>query len=315
MKVLVCGGLGFKGINFIMYLLDKYQQCTVVNIDKETPYSNLDFRYLGDHYKNYVYMQGDIGNKQLIHDTLRSYDINYVINFSECGYKGEIEEEYVKNNISALLNLIEECRLYSINKFIQISTNQVYGNTALGEATEESGLKPGSLYGASKASGDLVCMAYYNMYGFPVTIVRVCDSFGPYQNTKNFIPRIITKAVSDEKISVHGDGLNIREWIYIRDAVEAIDRLLVAGRIGQIYNLGGDQRKRDIEIIEYILDYLHKPKNLLYYRGEKIALLRKRMLDSSKLKREVLWRPKYGFYQSIDNTIEWYLHNSNAVNI
>lgn len=309
MRVLICGGLGFKAVNFTMYLLDKYKDCFVVSLDKETDNSKLDFRYLGDHYRNFNYIKGDINNNSLIKQVLRDFEIEYVVNFAEYGYKGDEDAEFLNVNTIALYQLLEECRLYSVDKFVQVSTNQVYGSLPNGEASEETLLKPVSLYGASKAGGDLLCQSFYNTYGFPVSIVRISDCFGPYQNEKYFIPRAITNAIKNERISIYGDGLNVREWIYIADAVEAIDRILMVGRIGQIYNLGGDHRKRDIEVIEFILDYLDKQKNLLYYRGEKIGLYRKRILDSSKLRREALWRPKYGFLKALEDTIEWYIRN------
>ena len=309
MRILVAGGLGFKGVNFIMHMLDNNADCFIVNVDRLTTGNNVDFQFLGDYYKNYVFINGDISNRALVKDTLERYDISEVINFVSVKQNDESGQESPEV-ISAIYNFMEECRLYSINKFINISSTEVYGGGVGITSYEHSMLKPYDFSSFTACSSDLLCNTFYELYGFPVVTLRMCNLFGAYQNRNRFVPSIIDRALNNSKISIYGDGLDIRSWMFVQDAVDVMVAAFKRGRVGQTYNVSYDCYKKDIDIVEFILDYLGKDYKLIGYRERALGRDRNINIDARKMKNELLCASRYSFNSSFEDTIDWYCRNT-----
>lgn len=311
MKLLITGGLGFIGSNFIRYILEKYTEDEVINLDKMTYAGNPENLKNVENNERYKFIKGDICNKQLVNDLVSEEKPDVIINFAaETHVDRSILEPdaFIKTDIFGTHNLLEAVRNYNIKKYIQISTDEVYGSINNGLFTEGDNLKPNSPYSASKAGGDLLTRAYYKTYGLPVLITRSSNNYGPYQYPEKLIPLFITNLIEDKKVPLYGDGLNIRDWLYVLDNCSGIDTVLRKGKIGEIYNIGADNEKTNKEITDIILRELGKDENSIKHVKDRPGHDRRYALDSNKL-RKLGWKPEYDFNKAIKETMNWYKNN------
>ena len=312
MKVLVTGGAGFIGSNFVRYILEVHPDYEVVNLDLLTYAGNLENLADLEGRENYRFVRGDIADAGLL-DRLFAEGVDGVVNFaaeSHVDRSIEAPGHFLATNILGTQALLEAARRYRVNRFLQISTDEVYGSLAgEGAFTEESPLAPNSPYSASKASADLLCRVYWKTYGLPVVVTRCSNNYGPYQFPEKLIPLFITNALADEPLPVYGDGLYVRDWIYVRDHCKALDRVLHDGRAGEIYNVGADAERTNLEITRTILEKLDKDTGLVRHVKDRPGHDRRYAIDSSKIQTELGWRPETSFQDGMADTIDWYLRN------
>ena len=309
-KILITGGAGFIGSNFVRYILEKYPDYEIINLDALTYCGNLENLSEVENNPNYRFVKGDITDKELINDLISDKD--YVLNFAaETHVDRSIEdpEIFIKSNILGTQVLLEAAKKYKIQKFLQISTDEVYGTLKRGYFTEDTPLAPNSPYSASKAGADLMVRAYHETYNLPVNITRCSNNYGPYQFPEKLIPLMISNALEEKPLPVYGDGLNIRDWLHVYDHCKAIDLVLHYGRTGDIYNIGGNNEKKNIEIVKLILEILEKPETLITYVEDRLGHDRRYAIDSSKIQKELGWKPSYNFKEGIQETIQWYVDN------
>ncbi|ASS68723.1 MULTISPECIES: dTDP-glucose 4,6-dehydratase [unclassified Paenibacillus] len=313
MNLLVTGGAGFIGSNFIRHMHEEHPEYRIVNIDKLTYAGNLDNLSDLDESGNYYFVKGDICNEALVRHLLREHRIDAIVNFAaESHVDRSISDPgiFVTTNISGTQVLLEAARAYGISKYIQISTDEVYGS--LGETgyfTEETPLAPNSPYSSSKAGADLLVRAYHETYGLNVNITRCSNNYGPYHFPEKLIPLMITRALDNMQLPVYGDGLNIRDWLHVRDHAAAIDLVLHQGVPGEVYNIGGHNERTNLQIVELILERLGKSKDLIAYVEDRLGHDRRYAIDPEKLETKLGWKPKYTFETGIVETIDWYLAN------
>ncbi|MED0676153.1 dTDP-D-glucose-4,6-dehydratase RmlB [Aneurinibacillus thermoaerophilus] len=312
MKVLVTGGAGFIGSNFVNYMVHKYPNYTFVNVDALTYAGNLENLKPVENAPNYTFVKADITDREKM-EKLVADGVDVIVNFAaESHVDRSITEPdtFVKTNIMGTQILLDIARKCNINKYVQISTDEVYGT--LGETgyfTEETPLAPNSPYSASKASADLLVRAYHETYGLPVNITRCSNNYGPYHFPEKLIPLMIINALHDKELPVYGDGLNIRDWLYVEDHCAAIDLVIHKGKDGEVYNVGGNNERTNIEIVKRILKELGKSENLIRFVKDRPGHDRRYAIDATKLKTELGWQPKYDFETGIVKTIQWYLDN------
>lgn len=311
MKLLITGGCGFIGSNFVRYLLSTRTDYKIINLDLLTYAGSL--KNLEDIPKNssYTFVKGDILDYDLLTDL--AGDCDGILNFAaETHVDRSILDPsiFVKTNVLGTQILLEVARRRKIPRFLQVSTDEVYGSLGpSGTFKEESLLMPNSPYAASKAAGDHLARAYHKTYGLPVLITRSSNNFGPYQYPEKLIPLFIMKAIADEKVPLYGDGMNVRDWIYVEDNCRAIDIVFHKGRDGEVYNIGGVNEKNNIEIAKMILRMLDKPESLITYVQDRPGHDRRYALDSTKAERELGWRPVNNFDEAMEKTIGWYKKN------
>lgn len=313
MKILVTGGAGFIGSNFIHHMLNKYDDIDIVNYDILSYAGNLN--NLCDIEKNhrYRFIKGDICNSNMINDVVQKEEISHIINFAAESHVDRSitsPEVFIKTDIFGSFTLLEACRKFDVERFIQISTDEVYGSIEKGSFKEDDRLNPSSPYSSSKASADLLVNSYFVTYNIPVLITRSSNNFGPYQYPEKLMPLFITNAVHDKFVPVYGDGLQVRDWLYVDDNCNAIDLVLQKGRIGEIYNVGADNEHTNLEITTTILKELKKPRSLVKYVTDRLGHDRRYSLDSSKIKK-LGWNPtkSQDFENTIKQTINWYVQN------
>jgi len=310
-KVIITGGAGFIGSNFVRYMLKKYPKYKIINIDDLTYCGNLENLSEIENNPNYTFIKGNIMDKKLINEIVPNSD--YIINFAaESHVDRSIEdpEIFIKTNILGTQNLLENARKHGIMKFIQVSTDEVYGS--LGEEgyfSEDTPLAPNSPYSASKAGADLMVRAYHKTYKLPINITRCSNNYGPYQFPEKLIPLMISNALENRELPVYGDGMNIRDWLHVYDHCSAIDLVMHHGKNGEIYNIGGNNEKTNIEIVKLILDHLGKDESMIKYIKDRPGHDRRYAIDSTKIRKELGWKPKYSFETGIKKTIKWYLDN------
>jgi len=316
MKILVTGGAGFIGSNYIFFMLQTYPDVQITNLDKLTYAGNLENLSVVErnlsYSSRYQFIKGDIVDRKLI-DNLLTQGFDAVINFAaESHVDRSIEEAgiFILTNVSGTQILLEGVKKYKINRFIQISTDEVYGSLGPeGKFTEESPLKPNSPYSASKASADLICRAYFKTFNLPVIITRCSNNYGPYQFPEKVIPLFITNALENIPLPLYGDGLNIRDWIYVEDHCRAIDLVFRKGKDGEIYNIGGNCERTNIAITQTILEKLNKPETLITFVKDRLGHDRRYAIAADKIEKELGWKPVHSFETGIDKTITWYLNN------
>ena len=312
MKILVTGGAGFIGSNFVRYILEVHPDCEVVNLDLLTYAGNLENLADLEGRGNYRFVRGDIADSGLL-DELFAEGLDGVVNFAaESHVDRSIEDpgHFLSTNILGTQALLEAARRYRVDRFLQISTDEVYGSLGgEGAFSEQSPLAPNSPYSASKASADLLCRAYWKTYDLPVVVTRCSNNYGPYQFPEKLIPLFITNALADVPLPVYGDGLYVRDWIYVRDHCSALDRVFHDGRAGEIYNVGADAEKTNLEITQTILEKLDKDAGLVRHVKDRPGHDRRYAIDSSKIQTELGWRPVTPFQDGMSYTIEWYLRN------
>lgn len=311
-RILVTGGAGFIGSNFVIYMLEQYNDYEIINLDALTYCGNLENLRDIEENPHYNFVKGDIKDKYLVSDIFKD-GIDYVVNFAaESHVDRSIEdpEIFIKSNVLGTQILLDAARKYGVEKFIQISTDEVYGS--LGESgyfREDTPLAPNSPYSASKAASDLLVRAYNKTFDLPVNITRCSNNYGPYQFPEKLIPLMISNALEGKSLPVYGDGLNIRDWLHVYDHCQAIDMVLHRGRVGEVYNIGGNNEKTNIELVKLILKILEKPESLIKYVKDRPGHDRRYAIDSSKIQRELGWKPHYTFETGIFETIKWYLDN------
>ncbi|GAS84709.1 dTDP-glucose 4,6-dehydratase [Paenibacillus amylolyticus] len=312
MKLLVTGGAGFIGSNFVMYMLQQHPDYKIINIDALTYAGNLENLKSIEQNPNHTFVKADITDVHAI-DQLMQQGIDVVVNFAAESHvdRSILEPEvFVKTNVLGTQVLLDAAKKYGITKFVQVSTDEVYGS--LGETglfTEETPLQPNSPYSASKAGGDLLVRAYHETFGLPVNITRCSNNYGPYQFPEKLIPLMISRALNDEALPVYGDGLNIRDWLYVEDHCSAIDLVIHKGRNGEVYNIGGNNERTNVHIVKTILEQLGKPESLIKYVQDRLGHDRRYGIDPTKTMSELGWKPKYTFETGIKETIQWYLDN------
>lgn len=306
MKLLVTGGAGFIGSNFVRYMLQKYPNYELTVIDKLTYAGKIE--NLKD--LNVKFHQGDICDHSLVRELTQGLDA--IINFAaESHVDRSIEDPgiFVKTNVEGTLVLLEAAKMHKL-RFIQVSTDEVYGSLgSTGLFSEETPLAPNSPYSSSKAGADLLVRAYYHTFGLDAVTTRCSNNYGPYQYPEKLIPFFIKKLLKDEPVPIYGDGLNIRDWLYVDDHCSGIDVVLHKGRAGEVYNIGGNNEKTNVEITKIILNELNKPESLIQYVTDRLGHDRRYAIDSTKIQKELGWQPRYTFETGIKETIAWYLNN------
>ena len=294
-------------------MLNKYQDYKIVNLDLLTYAGNI--KSLDDikDNPNYLFVKGDIADNKLVDKIVSENKINVIINFAAESHVDRSitnPDIFVKTNVLGTQNLLEVAKKYKIEKFFQISTDEVYGSLGkTGFFTEKTPLSPNSPYSASKASADLLVMAYHHTFGLNVNITRCSNNYGPYQFPEKLIPLFITNALDNKQVPLYGDGLNVRDWLFVEDHCSAIDTVLHKGKNGEIYNVGGNNEKTNKYITDTILKYLGKDSSLIKYVADRLGHDRRYAIDATKIKEELGWQPQYKFEQAIEKTIEWYLNN------
>lgn len=324
-NILVTGGAGFIGSNFVKLLID--EQCNIVNLDFLTYAGNLENLKNIENNDNYTFIKGDIRDRELIRMIFDKYEIDTVINFAaESHVDRSITEPeiFLSTNIlgtQVLLDIAKEnwkvnkndkhCNLFKSDvKFIQISTDEVYGTLGkTGLFTEETPLAPNSPYSASKASADLIVRSYYETYGMPINITRCSNNYGPYQFPEKLIPLMINNCKSDKQLPIYGDGKQVRDWLHVYDHCTAIMAVLKKGIVGEVYNIGGNNEKENIYIVNLILKELNKSKELITYVKDRPGHDRRYAIDNTKITSSLGWRPSYTFEKGINETINWYVEN------
>lgn len=314
-KILITGGAGFIGSNFVKYINDKYPDYEIVNFDLLTYCGNLENLKGIEFNDNYSFVKGNISDKDLVSDTIK--DCDYVVNFAaESHVDRSIKdpEIFIKSNVLGTQVLLNAALNEGIEKYVQISTDEVYGSLGqTGYFTEKTPLQPNSPYSASKASGDLITRAYYQTFEMPVNITRCSNNYGPYQFPEKLIPLMISNAIENKDLPVYGDGKNIRDWLHVYDHCTAIDLVLHDGKPGEVYNIGGNNEKENIEIVKLILDYLDKDESLIKFVDDRLGHDRRYAIDSTKIQEKLGWKPKYTFETGIKETIQWYLDNQDWI--
>lgn len=324
---LVTGGAGFIGSNFIKLLLSIYKEDNVINLDSLTYAGNLDNLRDVDFSDRYKFVKGDICDRECVSSLFSKYDIHYVINFAaESHVDRSIEgpEQFLKTNVIGTQVLLEVSKKYwKLNqtdkyctkylpdrKFVQISTDEVYGSAEYGNLfTEMTSLSPNSPYAASKAAADLTVLAYFKTYGLPINITRCSNNYGSHQFPEKLIPLMIQNALEDKELPIYGDGLQIRDWIHVTDHCQAIIAVAVRGRIGEVYNIGASQEVANIDVVNRILDYLNKDKGLIRHVDDRLGHDKRYAIDNSKIVSELGWKPNIDFVSGLKSTIDWYIAN------
>ena len=313
---LITGGAGFIGSNYLFYLLENYPDERIICVDSLTYAGN--YHTIDDLIKDnrIEFIKADITDAGSIDKIFSNHDIDVVVNFAaESHVDRSIEDSsvFLMTNIIGTQVLLDACKNHGVNRFHQVSTDEVYGDLPMDNKellfTETTSLKPSSPYSASKTSADLLAMAYFKTHGINVTISRCSNNYGPYQFPEKLIPLMIINTLNNKKLPVYGDGLNIRDWLYVDDHCEAIYEIVKNGKIGEVYNIGGNNEKANIEIVKTILSALEKDESLIEYVIDRKGHDRRYAIDSSKMRNELGWEPKTDFDSGIKKTIDWYLSN------
>lgn len=313
MKLFVTGGAGFIGSNFIRLMLNKHSDCSIINIDLLTYAGCLENLEDVSDNPRYSFIRADINDFDAMKESMKGVDA--VINFAaESHVDRSIDDPslFLKTNVFGTYTLLQAARENRIERFIQISTDEVYGSLGKeGLFSEKTPLAPNSPYSASKASADFLVRSYFKTYGFPSIITRCSNNYGPFQFPEKFIPLMITNAIEDRELPVYGDGLNIRDWIYVDDHCRAIETVLFKGKEGEVYNIGGNCEKRNIDIVKEIVARLGKSESLIKFVKDRPGHDRRYAMDSTYIKEKLGWEPKIKFEEGIELTIKWYKENKN----
>lgn len=314
MKILVTGGAGFIGGNFVLYMVEKYPEDIIVNLDLLTYAGNLESLKSIENKKNYKFVQGDIADSLFIDELFKNEQFDAVVNFAaESHVDRSIKDPgiFIKTNVLGTQTLLDASKKYGVKRYHQVSTDEVYGDLPLDRKdlffTEETPLHTSSPYSASKAGADLLVQAYHRTFKLPITISRCSNNYGPYHFPEKLIPLMISRALNDEKLPVYGKGENVRDWLHVTDHCIAIDLILRNGRIGEVYNIGGHNERTNLEVVQTILRELHKPETLIQYVTDRAGHDLRYAIDPTKIETELGWKPIYTFDTGIKQTIQWYL--------
>ncbi|WP_339204582.1 dTDP-glucose 4,6-dehydratase [Paenibacillus sp. FSL K6-3182] len=313
MKLLVTGGAGFIGSNFVLYMIKNYPNYEIINVDALTYAGNLENLRSIELHSNYSFVKADIAKRSEL-EPLFQQGIDAVINFAAESHVDRSilhPEIFVQTNILGTQTLLDLTKQYNVTKFVQVSTDEVYGT--LGETglfTEDTPIAPNSPYSASKAGADLLVRAYHETFGLNVNITRCSNNYGPYQFPEKLIPLMIQNALQDKPLPVYGDGLNVRDWLYVEDHCSAIDLVLHKGVNGEVYNVGGRNERNNLQVVRTILEELGKPESLISYVKDRLGHDRRYAIDADKIRNELGWQPKFNYEDGIKETIRWYLSNT-----
>jgi dTDP-glucose 4,6-dehydratase len=314
-NVLVTGGAGFIGSNFINHLLEKRDDLKIINLDSLTYAGNLENLLQSEKNPNYTFTKGDITDSDTVNSIFEKYKIDNVIHFAAESHVDRSilgSEVFFNTNVMGTNILLEAAKKYGVEKFLQVSTDEVYGSLGpTGKFSETTPIDPNSPYSSSKASGDMMALAFQRTYGLPVVVTRCSNNYGPFQFPEKLIPLMILNSLNDKKLPVYGDGMNIRDWIYVIDHNKAVELVWEKGKVGDVYNIGADQEMTNIDIIKLILNYLNKSEDLIEYVTDRPGHDRRYAIDSSKIETELGWKPEFKFEEAIEKTIDWYLQNEN----
>lgn len=316
MKMAITGGAGFIGANFIYYILNNYPEHVVVCIDALTYAGNMETLESALANRRFVFHRADIADRMAIYEIFEEHRPDVVINFAaESHVDRSIEnpELFLRTNILGTQVLLDACNKYGIKRFHQVSTDEVYGDLPLDRPdllfTEKTPLQASSPYSASKAGADLLAQAYYRTYGTPVTISRCSNNYGPFQFPEKLIPLMITNAMENKPLPVYGKGENVRDWLYVEDHCTAIDLIVHKGRVGEIYNIGGNNERTNLEVVRTIVRILGRSENLITFVKDRPGHDLRYAIDASKIRKEMGWEPRTGFEEGLKRTIEWYISN------
>lgn len=315
-NILITGGAGFIGANFIQYMLNKYPEYKLTNLDLLTYAGDLDSLKSVEKFENYKFIKGDIRDRLAVFELFEREKFDVVVNFAaESHVDRSINNPdiFIQTNFVGTEVLLEASRTYGVKRYHQVSTDEVYGDLPLDKKellfAETSMIKPSSPYSATKAAADLLVLAYGKTYGLPITISRCSNNYGPYQFPEKLIPLMTLKALKGESLPVYGDGKNVRDWLYVKDHCRAIDMILHEGTVGEVYNIGGHNERSNIEIVKLILKKLQKPIELISYVDDRLGHDLRYGIDPKKIQSELHWEPQVMFEEGIETTIQWYLDN------
>lgn len=312
-NILVTGAAGFIGSNFVNALLKKRDDIFIVNLDKLTYAGNLENLKTSENHKNYRFVKGDIANPELVEYLFQKYNIKFVVNFAAESHVDRSilgSKVFYETNVIGTNVLLETARRFEVERFLQVSTDEVYGSLgATGYFTEKTPISPNSPYSSSKAAADMMVQAFYHTYGMPVLTTRCSNNYGPFQFPEKLIPLMIINTLNGKKLPVYGDGLNVRDWIYVLDHNYAIETVLEKGKIGEVYNIGAKNEMTNIEIVRLILNHLGKGDEMIEYVKDRPGHDRRYAIDNTKIETELGWKPEFSFETAIGETIDWYLNN------
>ncbi|MCE5330171.1 dTDP-glucose 4,6-dehydratase [bacterium] len=310
--ILVTGGAGFIGSNFIHYMVKKYPEYKIINLDKLTYAGNLDNLKSIEDRPNYKFIKGDIADIKIVGEIFSGNKIDAVVNFAaESHVDRSIDNPgvFIQTDIYGTFVLLEAVKNHKTKLFFQISTDEVYGSILSGSFKESDPLLPNSPYSASKAGAEMIVRSFYKTYGTPIIITRTSNNFGPFQFPEKVIPLFVTNLIDDIKVPLYGDGLNVRDWIYVEDNCRAIDIILHKGGIGEIYNVGGGNEKPNIWITKKLIELTGKSESMIEQVADRLGHDRRYSIDCSKIAKEFDWAPEYDFEEALSKTVNWYTNN------
>jgi dTDP-glucose 4,6-dehydratase len=313
MNILITGGCGFIGSNFIRYMLEAHPDHKIINLDKLTYAGNLENLAEVADNPNYTFVKTDICDRSAVEDVVKKYGIEAIINFAA---ESHVDRSimgpsiFIETNVGGTNVLLDVAKESGVKRFVQISTDEVYGSLGpTGKFREDTPLHPNSPYSASKAAADLLALAYHHTFGLPVVITRCSNNYGPYQFPEKLIPLMIANALDNKQLPIYGDGLNIRDWLYVRDHCTAIDLVLMKGKVGEVYNIGGENEWKNLDIVRLLLKIIEKPDSLITFVKDRLGHDRRYAIDASKIINELGWKPAVTFEDGLAKTIKWYTHN------
>ena len=316
MNIVVTGGAGFIGSNFIFYQLKNHPEDKIICVDSLTYAGNLETLEPVMNNPSFTFVKVDIADRNAINKMFEEHKPDILVNFAaESHVDRSIEnpEIFLKTNIMGVQVLMDACRKYGIKRYHQVSTDEVYGDLPLDRPdlffTEKTPIHTSSPYSSSKAGADLLVLAYYRTYGLPVSITRCSNNYGPYHFPEKLIPLIISRALADKSLPVYGTGENVRDWLYVEDHCSAIDLVMRKGRVGQVYNVGGHNEKTNLQVVKAILKHLNKPESLITFVNDRPGHDMRYAIDPTKIHNELGWLPQTRFDDGIKKTIDWYLQN------
>lgn len=312
-NVLVTGGAGFIGSNFVRFLLREHSTIRVINFDKLTYAGNLENLADIAHDPRYVFVKGDICERRETEKAFAEYEVDTVVHFAA---ESHVDRSilgpavFIQTNVVGTQVLLDVAREKGVERFLHVSTDEVYGSLGpSGRFMESTPLHPNSPYAASKAGSDLLALAYHHTFQLPVVVTRCSNNYGPYQFPEKLIPLMIINALNDKPLPVYGDGLNVRDWLYVVDHCTALDAVLNKGTIGEIYNIGGTNEWKNIDVVRLLLQTLQKPESLIQFVKDRPGHDRRYAIDAGKLRAELGWQPAYAFEKGLVDTVDWYLKN------
>ena len=320
MKIIITGGAGFIGGNFVHYMVNKYPNDQFICLDLLTYAGNLATIEQVMDKDNFKFIKGDIADRKLVYEIFENENPDIIVNFAaESHVDRSIEnpEVFLQTNVIGTSVLLDACRKYGITRYHQVSTDEVYGDLPLDRPdlffTEETPIHTSSPYSASKASADLLVQAYHRTFDVPITISRCSNNYGPYHYPEKLIPLMIKNALEEKSLPVYGKGENVRDWLYVEDHCVAIDLIIRKGKVGEVYNIGGHNEKTNLEVVKIILKELNKPESLITYVADRLGHDLRYAIDPTKMQQQLNWQPTTTFEEGIKKTIKWYLENQKWV--